>query len=328
MKMVLLLPTVLATLWFSWNLRAFDSSDNALQRVTVYPGANDTAISNLLYGRGLIHSDLAYRLYARLSGKRGKLKAGVYELSPSMSTPHILGKLTTGDVATYLFTILPAQRLSQIRDSFIAAGFSHEDVDLALDANNYREHPALTDLPFGASLEGYLHPESFQYTLATPLSVIVESSLDVTASLLTPEVKKALRKQGLSPHQGVTLASIVEREVNDPQDKPVVAQVFLSRLAQGMPLGSDVTAHYGASLRGVRETVAVDSLYNTRRYRGLPPGPISNIRSEALQAVANPADTDYLYFVAGDDGTTYFSRTLEEHTALVQEHCKVLCQLE
>ena len=321
-------PVILAVLWFGLSIRAFDPSDDAFQSVTVYPGANESAISNLLYGRGLISSSFSYKLYTRLRGRQGRLQAGIYEISPSMSVSEIIQKLTTGDVATYMLTILPSQRLSQLRDIFLAAGFSDADVDDALAPANYSGHPALADKPPEASLEGYLSPESFQYTLSTPLSAIVKSSLDFSASLFTDEIKRALDEQGLSLHQGIILASIVEQEVNNPQDKPKVAQVFLTRLKMGTTLGSDVTAYYGASLEGLKETVTVDSPYNTRKYPGLPPGPISNISASSLRAVAKPASTGYLYFVAGDDGITYFSHTLAEHTALAKEHCKVLCQLQ
>ena len=94
-----------------------------------------------------------------------------------------------------------------------------------------------------------------------------------------------------------------------------------------MLLGSDVTAYYGATISGLPRAVSTDTPYNTRLYAGLPPGPISNFSASSLDAIANPSNTDYLYFVAGDDGVTYFSHTLEEHEALTQAHCKVLCAI-
>jgi UPF0755 protein len=172
-----------------------------------------------------------------------------------------------------------------------------------------------------------LSPESFQYTDATPLRTIIESSLDQTELFFTPKVKQGLAEQGLDMHEAIILASLVEKEVSNLDDKSIVAQVFLSRLKQNIALGSDVTAYYGASLIGLEESVLTDTAYNTRIYSGLPPGPISNISASSLQAVAFPANTDYLYFVAGDDGITYFSRTLKEHENAIDLHCTVLCQL-
>ena len=142
---------------------------------------------------------------------------------------------------------------------------------------------------------------------------------------LTPDVRAAFTKKGFTVHQGVILASIVEQEVSNTTDRPVVAQVFLKRLQDGMQLGSDVTAFYGAIIAGKAPSVNYDSPYNTRIHDGMPPGPISNVSTSSLQAVATPANTDYVYFVAGDDGKTYFSHTLDEHEALTEQHCKKLC---
>ena len=324
----ILLPPALFLLWYLVSIAPYNRADDALQNVVVYPGATDTAIANLLYGRGLLNSRSAYRLYLRLHGLRGRMQAGTYAISPAMGVSEITRKFSAGDVTSSMLTILPAQRLSDLRAQLISAGFAGIEVDAALDPKQYSGHPALADKPSGANLEGYLHPESFHVTASTPLTAIIESSLDLTAALFTEEVRRGLAAQGLSLHQGVILASIIEREVDDPLVKPSVAQVFLRRLRMGMELGSDVTAYYGASLQGLREAVSVDTPYNTRMYKGWPPGPISNISATSLQAVAEPAATDYLYFVTGDDGVTYFSRSEAEHEALKVLHCKVLCQLD
>ena len=121
------------------------------------------------------------------------------------------------------------------------------------------------------------------------------------------------------------MASIVQKEVSDPSDQRQVAQVFLKRLKEGTVLGSDVTFLYIAKKEGRSPSVNDPSPYNTRKNGGLPPGPIANFHLSALQAVANPASGDFLYFVAGDDGKTYFSRTEAEHDANVAAHCKKLC---
>ena len=127
-------------------------------------------------------------------------------------------------------------------------------------------------------------------------------------------------------HQGITLASIIEREASTPEDRSRVAQVFYRRISEGRRLQSDATALYGAALNGAEPSAHYESAYNTYSHDGLPPGPISNVSASSLAAVANPASTDYLYFVAGDDGQTYFSHTLAEHEALTQQHCTRACQ--
>jgi UPF0755 protein len=321
---ILLLTVVF---WYNSSIKPVNSANSEQTIVTVEEGMNEAQLAGILEKKGLIRSALAYELYARLNGKVGSMQAGGYKLSQNMSVADIVDKITNGEVALDLITILPAQRLDQIRESFIEAGFSEEEVDEALLVSNYAGHPALVDKPPLASLEGYLYPESFLRSQTTPLQTIITASLDQTALLLTPDLKQKLSERGLTFHDAVILASIVEKEVSNPDDKPTVAQVFLRRLEIGMMLGSDVTAYYGAAINELPPTVATDTPYNTRIYTGLPPGPISNISASSLDAVANPSDTDYLFFVAGDDGKTYFSRTNEEHEALTAEHCIVLCAI-
>ncbi len=226
---------------------------------------------------------------------RDKLQAGTYYLTPSQNVPDILGVLTQGKIATDLVTILPGQRLDQIRKSLINSGFNEKDVDQALDPGNYKSHPALVDKPIGASLEGYLYPDSFQKTVTSKPSTIVKASLDEMASHLTPTLRMGIEKQGLTIYQGVILASIIEQEVGNTSDKPTVAQVFLKRFRDGMVLGSDVTVLYGSIINNQTPSLTYDSVYNTHLHPGLPPGPISNVGAESLKAVAAPASTDYVF---------------------------------
>lgn len=301
------------------------SASQKSQLFTVELGSTAAEIAAQLKKAGLIQETWAFEWYIRNNNLRDKLQAGSYYLRPSQSVQEITNVLTQGDVATDLVTILPGQRLDQLRQSFIRSGFDTDEVDAALDATKYKGHAALADKPAGANLEGYLYPESFQKHTDTKPSEIITASLDEMQKRLTPEVRAGFVKQGLTVHQGVILASIVEQEVSNGADRPKVAQVFLTRLKMGMQLGSDVTAFYGAIKDGKTPSVLYDSPYNTRIYEGYPPGPISNVTGSSLSAVANPANTDYIYFVAGDDGVTYFSHTLEEHEALTAQHCKKLC---
>lgn len=301
---------------------------NASQRtrvITIPTGASTKDIARLLKKEGLIRSEWAFERYVSTHEIAHELKAGTYELRPSQSVPEIVAILTDGKIAKNLVTILPAQRLDQIQRALISAGFSEESVKKALDPATYNDHPALVDKPPEASLEGYLYPESFEKTSETKAEDIVRQSLDEMQKRLTPQVRIAITKQGLTVFQGITLASIIEEEVSIPQDKAIVAQVFLKRLRMGMPLQSDPTAFYASAISGQPRSLSIDSPYNTYKYPGLPPGPISNVTESSLQAVINPATTDYLYFVSGDDGTTHFSRTVEEHEALTRKYCTKLC---
>jgi UPF0755 protein len=307
------------------NLRALNTSQQS-HLITVPSGASTKEIGAILKKANLIRSSWAFEWYIRNHNLRDRLQAGTYSLRPSLSIEQIADVLTEGRVDVGLVTILPAQRIDQIKQVFINKyGFDPKDVDDSLNPDNYVDHPALVDKPRGASLEGYLYPESFQKTADTKPETIVRQSLDEMQKHLTPELRTGIVRQGLTVHEGVILASIIEQEVGKQSDRATVAQVFLKRRQMDMPLGSDVTAFYGAIKDGKTPSLTYDSPYNTLIHKGLPPGPISNVSDSSLQAVANPSPTDYLYFVAGDDGITYFSHTLQEHEALTQAHCKKLC---
>lgn len=311
-------------MWYNNNLKPVSASTDA-QYFTVDPGSGVHAIATELKAAGLIRNISAFETYVTTNDYREKLQAGTYRLSPSMSVQTIVKKMVNGDVARDLMTILPGKRLDQIKQAFRDAGYSSAEVRAAFNSENYASHQALANLPKGASLEGYLYPDSFQKQSNTPASTIIKQSLDEMSKYLTSDIINGFRARGLSAHEGVTLASIIVRESDNDADDPIVAQVLLSRIARDMPLQADATAFYAADVAGQPHSVSIESPYNTYLHTGLPPGPISNVTKEALFAAAHPAGTDYLYYVTGDDGKTRFSRTVEEHNANVQKYCKQRC---
>lgn len=315
-----------AFVWYQSALSPVNVNDDRTEVVTIEEGMNEMAIGVMLERRQLIRSGFAFELYSRLSRNAGKAQAGSYELSQRMSVKEVFEKITSGEVAVNLVTILPARRIDQIKSDFIEQGYTAEEVEKALEPTQYENHPALIDKPPKASLEGYLYPESFQTTASTPLSIVITASLDQMSRALTDELRSQYEKRGLSLHEAIILSSIVEREVARNEDRIKVAQVFLTRYQIGMMLGSDPTALYGALQFGIEPSVFADTPYNTRLYEGLPPGPINNVSEASLRALAFPAETDFLYFVSGDDGNTYFSRTLDEHEALTRRYCIELCR--
>ena len=294
--------------------------------ITIPQGASVSRIASILKKDGVIRSDWAFQWYVSSQEAREKLQAGTYALRPSQSVQDIVSLMTTGRITTALVTIPPGRRIDEVRSILINNGFNASQVDQALKAENYRGHPALVELPKEInSLEGYIYPESIQKDANTTPQELLTKFLDEMQKRLTPDIRNSFAQQGLTVYQGITLASMVEMEVSNPADRPIVAQVFLKRLHEGMMLGSDVTAFYGAILADKSPSVSFDSPYNTRLHPGLPPGPISNVSADSLSAVAHPAGTDWLYFVAGDDGKTYFSHPADEHQAAVTAHCKKLC---
>jgi peptidoglycan lytic transglycosylase G len=301
------------------------SSSNQITLVTIADGTSTPDIAALLVRDGLIRSSAAFQWYVGSHGTHNDLQAGTYALSPSMSTPQIVDALVNGKVATNLVTILPGQRLSQVREALMKAGFTAAAVNNALNPANYTGYTALADKPSSASLEGFLYPDTFQKNANTSPQLIIEESLTEMGQHLTPDIRSAFANEGLTVYQGVTLASIVEQEVAKHTDRAQAAQVFLSRLKLNMPLGSDVTAFYGSLIAGVAPSTTYDTPYNTLLHKGLPPGPISNVSDSSLEAVAHPANTGWLYFVTGDNGITYFSTNAQQHQQQTQEYCHKLC---
>lgn len=311
--------------WYNRNLAAVDPDSTQTQYFTVVSGSTVHDIASDLKKADLIRSQQAFVAYVRGKELFDQLQAGSYSFNRSMSTPQIVAKMVNGDVAKGLITIPSGKTLGQIREVLKKAGYNDAELDIALSPVTYAGHPVLASLPKGQTLEGYLYPDSFQKIATTPPTAIVRQSLDEMQQHLTSDVLAGFSAQGLSEYQGITLASIVYAESGSPQSEPIVAQVFLSRLKQGMPLGSDVTAFYAAQQAGQGKSLGVDSPYNTRIHSGLPPGPIGNFTDIALKAVAHPSNTDYLYFVAGDDGTIHFSHTEAEHEQAISKYCQKLC---
>lgn len=302
------------------------SADQNTQIFTVKSGQSVKEIASNLQKAHLIRSAWAFELYVHSKELGDQLQAGTYALSPSEGTSTIVETMTKGKVTTRWVTILPGRRIDQVRADLINDGFAPSDVDRALDPSQYSDLPALAFKPSGVNtLEGLLWPDSFQKNSDTEPSFIVRESLTEMGQHLTPDVQAAFAAENLTTYQGLTLASMIEQEVSRQTDRPQVAQVFLTRLKNHSTLGSDVTARYGAIEAGQVPNLNYDSPYNTLKHPGLPPSPISTISASSLSAAAHPAPTNWLYFVTGDNGTTYFSTNLQDHEALTQKYCHKLC---
>jgi UPF0755 protein len=229
--------------------------------------------------------------------------------------------ISRGIVVNKAFLVKEGETLKQLEVSANEQWLRGGDLPAAL-AEPY-SNQFLSGRPAGASLEGYLFPDTYQIAPSTTPQQLVQAMLDNFGRKVSPELVGGFQKQGLTLHQGLTLASIVESEVAHEADRPLVAQVFLKRLRQGMKLESDVTANYGATQLGITsfsDIKSINSPYNTYLHTGLPPGPICNPGLSAMSAVANPAATDYLYFVADKAGNTYFAKTYTEHQANVAKY--------
>lgn len=329
MIIAILLATIIGLRWYNSSLDPVNPDDTDLVLFEVSSGSGTNQIIDRLEQEGLIKSSLAANIYLRFHSDQSGIQAGSFKLSPSMSTKQVLATLAKAIDVGDDFTIIPGKRIDEIRASMIDFGFNESEVDLALNPDQYRNDPIGRYWPDEAdlSLEGYLYPETFATSSQTTPESIIRQSLSEMARRLDDEFQAKAAKVGLSVHEAVTLASIIEMEVSNSVDKPIVSQVFHSRLDLGMPLGSDVTFFYAAEVFGGRASPSLDNPYNTRLYGGLPPGPIANFGQASLEAAVEPSSTSYLYFVAGDDGNTYYSYTLAEHNQNVAEHCIELCKL-
>lgn len=327
--------TIAGWLRYQHELSPVGTDTNEHVTVTVEAGSTPTDIGRLLAEKEVIRSSLAFDIYTRLGGYRNSLQAGTYRLTPSDSTPEIVNHLLNGAVDTFSITFYPGATLVDNTDTpedkkydvttvLRKAGFSDKEITDALGTQY--SSPVFADKPIEADLEGYIYGETYQLNSgATVEDALKRAFQQLESVIVNNDLVNKYKAKGLTLFEGITLASIVQREVSDPADQPQVAQVFLTRLAQDMELGSDVTYQYIADKEGLVRDPTLDSPYNTRRYPGLPPGPISAPGKSALLAVANPAQGDYLYFLSGDDDVTYFARTLAEHEANIVNHCQKKC---
>ena len=330
------------SLWYNSSISAVAATDtNACDTIsfTIEEGSSVSSIADSLKQTGLIKSPLAFKVYAKLSGKGGDLKAGTYNLTPCMAVEKIYSKLLDGsnDAVVFRLTTLPGETMNDIKKHLLSAGYTSEEIEAAFKKKY--NHPVLADKPAEASLEGYLFGETYEFYQTDSVETIIIRMLD---ELYTVVEKNGLRQKfnnmGYTLHEGIVLASVVQKEAGtvSKEDQKIVAQIFWSRLAQGIPLGSDVTATYAANqIDPERKTytdnasvLAIDSCYNTRRFPGLPCGAISNPGALVLISTANPADTSYLYFLTGDDGLMYYSSTEAEHNQNARDHCQVLCNAQ
>lgn len=312
-------------IWYQTQLSPLGGNENEKIKVVIAPDTTPAEIGEQLEEGKIIRSSTAFGIYTRLSGTQNFLQAGTYRLSPAESTPQIVDHLKNGNVDTFDITFLPGATLKQNRQVLIDAGYSEQEVDTGLSATY--ESPIFVDKPAGTDLEGYIFGDTYKFGSGATVGEILTHTFGIFNDVLVEnDLVAKFKTHDLNLYEGLTLASIVEREAVGG-DEAQIAQVFYSRMTIGMVLGSDVTYQYIADKTGVPRDPNLDSPYNTRRYPGLPPGPISSPGLAALKAVATPAEGDYLFFLSGDDDVTYFARTNEEHEANITNHCKEKCQI-
>ena len=323
--LVLLLTIIVGASWYAVQLSPVDSKKADLIKVTITSGSSPSKIGGLLKQKGIIRDTTAFSVYTRLSMTQNNLQAGTYRLSPSETTPEIVKHLTNGTVDAFKLTFLPGATLAQNKEVLMKAGYSSDEINAALIASY--DSPLFDGKPASSDLEGYIYGETYSFgSGAAVKDIFIEVFREYAQVVKDNNLTAKFKLRGLSLYQGITLASIVQRE-SIKGDEPQIAQVFYSRLAMNMPLGSDVTYQYIADKTGLARDPNLNSPYNTRRFAGLPPGPIAVPGKSSLLATATPASGDYLFFLSGDDDITYYARTLSQHEANIAAHCKVKCSI-
>lgn len=348
---VVVLVLVGGYMWYTQQLTAVDVNDDTVQRIEVKEGVSFGYIAERLEERGIIRSGFAFELYATLQGKRDAIKAGTCNLTPAESASAILAKLTEGCHDFKSITFYPGGTIEKplfkpagstvsqelyVKNILAVAGYSDAQIAEALAADY--SGPLFADKPKRTTLEGYIFGETYYVATDATAQEVLQATFDQMYKVVQQnDLVAKFAVQKLDLYQGITLASIVQKELNC-EDKPTperkdtcygyqqkIASVFLNRLKVQMPLGSDSTFIYAADMLGKPATSSIDSPYNTYKHAGLPPGPIASPGELALRAVANPATTDYLYFVAGDDGLIHFARTQAEHEQNTRNYCHTAC---
>lgn len=313
---------IAALLWFFLALRPVDPSQNQVTTIRFVAGERTESLAQELKNKGLIRNATVFSLYTTITNQRRKLQAGSYDVLPSQSTPGIIKMIAGGEIAANRLLFTEGSTTFALKELLRERGLSTDEVQQAFVAQYQNE--VLKQRPTGASLEGYLFPDTYQLTKPVTGTAVLQQMLDnFERKLAATDYRQRYAAQGLSLHQAVTLASIVDREVRSEQDQAMVAQLYLNRLGRDMMLQADPTAIYGAELAGKPTKpvdVTIDSPYNTYKIKGLPPGPIGNPGLTALKAVAYPKANDYLYFISGKDGTTHFARTYDEHKRNIEQY--------
>lgn len=305
-----------------------DPADNRQVLFVIEPGESLISVSTKLEELNLVADAEIFRRTVQYYGADADIQVGTYMLTRSMTMEQIMEKLQRGLLPSETVAILEGWRVEELARALEAGGITDAAsfIAAASAAQPYAEEwPYLLERPENAplDLQGFLFPDTYQFVADTPPDQVIQIMLRNFDWRFSEDLKLAAQEKGMSIYEVVTLASIIEREAVLAEERPVIASVFLNRLEQGMPLQADPTVQYALGCDAetgdcwqelFREDLnAVQSPYNTYLNPGLPPGPICSPGLSSIRAVLEPADTDYLYFLATRDGAHVFAKTYEEH---------------
>jgi UPF0755 protein len=307
-------------LWFYIYIITPVGESDARIAVWIKPGQSFFETTDQLQQAGLVRHPEKFRWLAYLKCYERRIRAGEYALALSMSPQEILDMLVRGDTILHKVIVPEGATMARIGALLENAGLMSQPAFLQVAADP--DFVANLGLD-GNTMEGYLFPETYHFPRGVTAQHVINTMVAQFRSVFSSAWSDRAGEIGFSVHEVVTLASIVEKETGKPEERPVIAGVFLNRLKRNMRLESDPTVIYGMeNFDGniTRKDLREPTAYNTYGIKGLPPGPIANPGKEAIKAVLFAPEVDYLYFVSRNDGSHHFSRTLSEHNEMVRKY--------
>jgi len=288
--------------------------------IRVTQGESLSAVAHKLRAHNVISNERLFSLWARINGSEKKIHWGLYRFDSSLPPREVLERMVLGKGVFYSITIPEGLTVTEIADLMEKMQIADREKFLAESANP--ELLAMLGLQENG-IEGYLFPDTYHFTPLTPERDVILAMAERFKKVSEPFLTQQEGALNLTPHELVTLASIIEKETGIEAERPLVSAVFHNRLKLHMPLQSDPTViyglkHYNGDL--TRKDLQDPGPYNTYRIPALPPGPICNPGLSSLKAALQPAPVPYLYFVSKNDGTHFFSESLEAHNQAVKEY--------
>ena len=317
--LILILTIIFLTLFcsvvYAKMVKSPASKTKTEKQFEVIKGEGVRDIAGSLYEEKLLNHPTIFLIYLKKNNLSASLKAGKYTLDTGMNIVDIANILTEGKIRSSKVVIPEGWRAEEIAVYLEKQGIGTKANFLEKITKEY-DLSFLKDKPKDQTLEGYLFPDTYFITPDTTQTDIIKMMLENFDKKFTAELRGEAVKQGMGIHEVLTLASIVEKESGKKEDKELIVGVLKNRLNLGMPLQSDVTNHYiigDWKKELTAEDLALNSPYNTRIYKGLPPGPICSPGLDSIKAALFHKESDYLYYLSAKDGTTYFSYNQEEH---------------
>jgi UPF0755 protein len=301
----------------------FDGTGGEERILEIPEGASASRVIRFLREEGIIRFAWPARVYLAMTLEANRIHAGEYLFHPPETTAVVIRRLLEGDVYLRQVTIPEGARLQEVVDVFVEAGMADRDRLEAAVAEPER----IRDLdPDAVDLEGYLFPDTYRFPRRTAAPEIVAAMVRRFREVWESVRAAPCAAGEVDVRDTVAMASLIEKETGQEEERPIISAVFHNRLRLGMPLQCDPTVIYGLLREGrfngrlTRADLETPTPYNTYTRRGLPPGPIANPGEESLRAALCPGDSDYIYFVSMNTGRHFFSRTLKEHQEAVRKY--------